>query len=286
MVRLDMSEFMERHTVSRLIGSPPGYVGFDDGGQLTEAVRRRPHTVVLFDEIEKARCGDDAPPPLIPNIHALPCRPSENMYSPPPTPGKGARRRLQHHAPDPRGRPAHRLQVADRRLLERGAHHDVERRREGDPRAARRGRQRLRRHRGRRRRQEVVVQSPGGGRGPRARAGAEPGRAQAEEARQVGAREQLPARVSQPPRRDHGFRSPVAPRPVAHLGQDARGRASTRARTRRSARAAAACAASTPSARASSPPSGRPSRRRPRPRGSPRARTSPRRRSRSAGRRR
>ena len=54
MIRLDMSEFMERHTVSKLIGSPPGYVGYDEGGQLTEAVRRRPYTVVLFDEIEKA----------------------------------------------------------------------------------------------------------------------------------------------------------------------------------------------------------------------------------------
>ncbi|KAH6820354.1 CLPC-like protein 1 [Perilla frutescens var. hirtella] len=54
MVRLDMSEFMERHTVSKLIGSPPGYVGYTEGGQLTEAVRRRPYTVVLFDEIEKA----------------------------------------------------------------------------------------------------------------------------------------------------------------------------------------------------------------------------------------
>ena len=53
MIRLDMSEFMERHTVSKLIGSPPGYVGYSDGGQLTEAVRRRPYTVVLFDEIEK-----------------------------------------------------------------------------------------------------------------------------------------------------------------------------------------------------------------------------------------
>jgi AAA domain (Cdc48 subfamily) len=54
MVRLDMSEYMERHTVSKLIGSPPGYVGYSEGGQLTEAVRRRPYTVVLFDEIEKA----------------------------------------------------------------------------------------------------------------------------------------------------------------------------------------------------------------------------------------
>lgn len=54
MIRLDMSEYMERHTVSRLIGAPPGYVGYDEGGQLTEAVRRRPYSVVLFDEIEKA----------------------------------------------------------------------------------------------------------------------------------------------------------------------------------------------------------------------------------------
>lgn len=54
MIRLDMSEYMEKHTVSRLVGSPPGYVGFDEGGQLTEAVRRKPYSVVLFDEIEKA----------------------------------------------------------------------------------------------------------------------------------------------------------------------------------------------------------------------------------------
>jgi ATP-dependent Clp protease ATP-binding subunit ClpB len=54
MIRLDMSEYQERHTVSRLVGAPPGYVGFDEGGQLTEAVRRRPYAVVLFDEIEKA----------------------------------------------------------------------------------------------------------------------------------------------------------------------------------------------------------------------------------------
>jgi ATP-dependent Clp protease ATP-binding subunit ClpB len=53
-VRLDMSEYQERHTVARLIGAPPGYVGFEEGGQLTEAVRRRPYSVVLLDEIEKA----------------------------------------------------------------------------------------------------------------------------------------------------------------------------------------------------------------------------------------
>ena len=54
MVRIDMSEYQEKHTVSRLIGAPPGYVGYEEGGQLTEAVRRRPYSVVLFDEIEKA----------------------------------------------------------------------------------------------------------------------------------------------------------------------------------------------------------------------------------------
>jgi ATP-dependent Clp protease ATP-binding subunit ClpC len=53
-VRLDMSEYMEKHTVSRLIGAPPGYIGYEEGGQLTELVRRRPYRVVLFDEIEKA----------------------------------------------------------------------------------------------------------------------------------------------------------------------------------------------------------------------------------------
>jgi ATP-dependent Clp protease ATP-binding subunit ClpB len=54
MVRIDMSEYMEKHAVSRLVGAPPGYVGYEEGGQLTEAVRRRPYTVVLLDEIEKA----------------------------------------------------------------------------------------------------------------------------------------------------------------------------------------------------------------------------------------
>jgi ATP-dependent Clp protease ATP-binding subunit ClpB len=54
MIRIDMSEYQERHTVARLIGAPPGYVGYDEGGQLTEAVRRRPYSVVLLDEIEKA----------------------------------------------------------------------------------------------------------------------------------------------------------------------------------------------------------------------------------------
>src|SRR4051794_3762561 len=54
MVRIDMSEYQERHAVARLIGAPPGYVGYEEGGQLTEAVRRRPYCVILFDEIEKA----------------------------------------------------------------------------------------------------------------------------------------------------------------------------------------------------------------------------------------
>jgi ATP-dependent Clp protease ATP-binding subunit ClpB len=54
MVRIDMSEYMEKHSVSRLVGAPPGYVGYDEGGQLTEAVRRRPYGVILLDEIEKA----------------------------------------------------------------------------------------------------------------------------------------------------------------------------------------------------------------------------------------
>src|SRR5438876_4575021 len=53
-IRIDMSEFMEKHSVSRLIGAPPGYVGYEEGGQLTEAVHRRPYCVILFDEIEKA----------------------------------------------------------------------------------------------------------------------------------------------------------------------------------------------------------------------------------------
>ena len=53
LIRVDMSEYMERYIVSKLIGSPPGYVGYDEGGQLTEKIRRKPYTVVLFDEIEK-----------------------------------------------------------------------------------------------------------------------------------------------------------------------------------------------------------------------------------------
>src|SRR5438477_11681508 len=54
MLRIDMSEYMEKHAVARLLGAPPGYVGYEEGGQLSEAVRRKPYSVVLFDEIEKA----------------------------------------------------------------------------------------------------------------------------------------------------------------------------------------------------------------------------------------
>ena len=54
MIRIDMSEYMEKHAVSRLIGAPPGYIGHDEGGQLTEAVRRNPYSVILLDEVEKA----------------------------------------------------------------------------------------------------------------------------------------------------------------------------------------------------------------------------------------
>ena len=54
LIRIDMTEYMEKHSVSRLVGAPPGYVGYEEGGQLTEAVRRKPYSVVLFDEVEKA----------------------------------------------------------------------------------------------------------------------------------------------------------------------------------------------------------------------------------------
>ena len=91
LIRLDMSEYQERHTVARLIGAPPGYVGYDEGGQLTEAVRRRPYAVVLFDEIEK-----------------------------------GAPRRFQHPAADSRRRPPDRRSGSDHRLPEHRDHHDVE----------------------------------------------------------------------------------------------------------------------------------------------------------------
>ena len=97
MVRIDMSEYMEKHAVSRLVGSPPGYVGYDEGGQLTEAVRRKPYSVLLLDEIEKAHPG-----------------------------------RLQHPAADPGGRPAHGLAGPHRGLPPRDRDHDLEHRGQRD----------------------------------------------------------------------------------------------------------------------------------------------------------
>ena len=93
MVRLDMSEYQERHTVARLVGAPPGYVGYEEGGQLTEAVRRRPYSVVLLDEIEKAHMEvfdvllqilDDGPPDRRPRPHGrLPqCRCDHDLERP------------------------------------------------------------------------------------------------------------------------------------------------------------------------------------------------------------
>ena len=94
MVRIDMSEYMEKHAVARLIGAPPGYVGYEEGGQLTEAVRRRPYSVLLFDEIEKAHPG---------------C--------------------VQHPAADPRRWPAHRFAGPHGGFPQHRHHHDVEHRR-------------------------------------------------------------------------------------------------------------------------------------------------------------
>ena len=102
MIRIDMSEYQEKHTVSRLIGAPPGYVGYEEAGQLTEAVRRRPYAVVLFDEIEKAHP-----------------------------------RSAQRPAAAARRRAADRRQGAHRRLQEHRRHHDVERRQPPDRRAGR-----------------------------------------------------------------------------------------------------------------------------------------------------
>ena len=86
-VRLDMSEYMEKHTVARLIGAPPGYVGYEEGGQLTEAVRRRPYAVVLLDEIEKAH-------PDVFNDAAA------DHGRRPPDRRPGPHRRLHQHGPD------------------------------------------------------------------------------------------------------------------------------------------------------------------------------------------
>ena len=108
MVRIDMSEYMEKHSVARLIGAPPGYVGYEEGGALTEAVRRRPYQVVLFDEIEKAHPG---------RLQRAPA---------------GARRRPADRRPGPHGR-----------LPQHAHHHDLEPRRRV-PRQSRRGRGRRR----------------------------------------------------------------------------------------------------------------------------------------------
>ena len=74
MIRIDMSEYMEKHDVSRLVGSPPGYIGYDEGGQLTEAVRRKPYSVLLLDEIEKAH----------PDVFNISCKSSRTAASPTP----------------------------------------------------------------------------------------------------------------------------------------------------------------------------------------------------------
>ena len=98
LIKIDMSEFMERHNVSRLVGAPPGYVGFDEGGQLTEAVRRKSYAVILLDEIEKAHAGG-----------------------------------VQHPAPDPGGRAPHGRQGPPRGLPQHDHHHDLEPRGGEDP---------------------------------------------------------------------------------------------------------------------------------------------------------
>ena len=87
MIRIDMSEYMEKHTVSRLVGSPPGYVGHEEGGQLTEKVRRHPYSVVLFDEIEKAHpmCGTFC------------CRSWRTVSSPTLRPPGGLQEHHHHH---------------------------------------------------------------------------------------------------------------------------------------------------------------------------------------------
>ena len=98
MIRIDMSEYQEKHTVARLIGAPPGYIGFEEGGQLTEAVRRRPYCVILFDEIEKAHHD-------VFNVLLA----------------------------DPRRRPADRRPGPHGRLQEHHRHHDVEHRQPAHP---------------------------------------------------------------------------------------------------------------------------------------------------------
>ncbi len=107
MVRLDMSEYMEKHAVARMIGAPPGYVGHDEGGQLTEAVRRRPYAVVLLDEVEKAH----------PDVFNVLLQLLDDGRL---TDGKGRTVRLQEHRGDHdvqhrlgRDRPAHRRRSRD-----------------------------------------------------------------------------------------------------------------------------------------------------------------------------
>ena len=94
LIALDMSEYMEKHTVSRLVGSPPGYVGYEEGGQLTEAVRRKPFSVVLFDEIEKAH------PDVFNTLLQIP-------GGRPPDRQPGPQRRLPQHRPDHDLQPGH-----------------------------------------------------------------------------------------------------------------------------------------------------------------------------------
>ena len=154
MVRLDMSEYMEAHSVSRLTGPPPGYVGYDAGGQLTEAVRRSPHSVVLFDEMEKAH-------PDVFNVllqaSAYPRRAAPASAPRPRRTHLKCRRALPRRraltlaapAAGARGRQADRQQGEGGRLLERAAHPHVQRRLEEHPRhrrgAARAGGRRRRR---------------------------------------------------------------------------------------------------------------------------------------------
>ena len=94
LVRIDMSEYREQHTVSRLFGAPPGYVGYEEGGQLTEAVRRRPYRVILFDEIEKAHPGS------LECVAANPGRWSSDRWS-------GQHRGLPQHGSDHDLEPGH-----------------------------------------------------------------------------------------------------------------------------------------------------------------------------------
>ena len=107
LIQLDMSEYMEKHSVSRLVGSPPGYVGYDEGGQLTEAVRRKPFSVVLFDEVEKAH------PDVFNTLLADPRGRSPDRRA-------GPRGRLQEHDPDHDLEPRHGGPAQGRDRLRQG----------------------------------------------------------------------------------------------------------------------------------------------------------------------